>query len=288
MAKVNKSERVPLDIHEDVLVERAKTAAQNQFRSAGATLPELGDDPAFNEVYRAARGLRSGLKELYERLDQVDRDDTRTSSDKTRLKGQIRDRHAGAPAKRVDAARRRAQAEIGEIDRRTEAALRDTMSTAEGKEVRDYVRSLDSPVSFLLNATQTGDNATLAAVLSHRPYLSGLTAEQQQTLKQAYQAKQHPEDTARRAMLTAALERLEANSERYIVEQAQMVNSHESARLERERQATDDAVSRPLNNPDDDAEPQDAGQGAGDGGAGDDGHGDDDNGHGDDDNADAA
>lgn len=249
--KVKNSERGGFEFHEDVLEARANQAANQPFTAAGVKAPELGEDPAFNEIYRAARALRSGLKELYDRLDTVDADRTRTGEEKKRLKGQIRDKHAGQPAKAVDSACKRAEATISGIDARLNAALRDGMSVAEGREVRDFVRSQSSPVNFLFDSIKKGDRETLSAVLAHRPYLSGIDAEQQQQIKAAYLAANFAEDTARRARLAAAVERLDANANNYLVEQARMVDSHEAKRLEAERQATDDAVTKPLSDPSD-------------------------------------
>lgn len=238
--------RTPLDMHPDRLTEQSRIAVRREFDRHGTTPPQLGDDPVLDQMKQAASALYSGLSELYQRLDTVDRDTTRTDNDKKRLKGQIRDTHAGGPAKRVDAAKRAAETAINEIEMRIKKGLRDTLSYEEGKEIRDYIRSQKSPVQFLHSAANSGDLVTLAAVLSHRPYLSGLTDEQQAQIREYAVAVTFPEDAARRTLLAHALDRLERNMDMYTTVQASMVDTHEAQRLERERAEADQALERPL------------------------------------------
>lgn len=238
--------RVPLDMHPDRLTEQSRLAMEREFERIGVNPPRLDEDETLQAMHRAASGLYQTLSELYSRLDKVDQDSTRTDGDKVRLKGQIRDKHAPTPTKRLEAARRDAQVELNKLDETINQGLKDRLSYEEGREIRDFVRSHTKPLEFLQKAAQQGDTTTLAAVLSHRSYLSGLTDDQQAQLREFATATAFPEETARRERLSAALERLESNANLYVSAQSTMVDSHEAQRLERERAEAEAALNQPL------------------------------------------
>jgi hypothetical protein len=75
-------------------------------------------------------------------------------------------------------------------------------------EVRAYVKALpqEERSAFVFQAINEGDRATVASVLHAQPFLSGLSAEAQSTLRQQAAAKFAPLDHAQHQAAATALE----------------------------------------------------------------------------------
>lgn len=73
-------------------------------------------------------------------------------------------------------------------------------------EIRNYIRTVKSPMDFVRNAIVTGDVDSASAALGAPAYLSGLTPEAQAVLLRMFHEKQNPALVKRQRAMQAALD----------------------------------------------------------------------------------
>ena len=73
-------------------------------------------------------------------------------------------------------------------------------------EIRNYIRTVKSPMDFVRNAIVTGDVDSASAALGAPAYLSGLTPEAQAVLLRMYYEKHNPALVKRQRAMQAALD----------------------------------------------------------------------------------
>lgn len=73
-------------------------------------------------------------------------------------------------------------------------------------EIRNYIRTVKSPVDFVRNAIVTGDVDSASAALGAPAYLSGLTPEAQAVLLRMFHEKQNPALVKRQRAMQSALD----------------------------------------------------------------------------------
>ena len=97
-----------------------------------------------------------------------------------------------------------------ELSRPVEARAAHTIAV----EIRNYVRAMDSGKlhTFILQAIEQGDEATVSSVLGAPAYLSGLTPEFQKTYSRMWHEKQNPVAAKRIRAMQGALSLIHNNA----------------------------------------------------------------------------
>jgi hypothetical protein len=134
-----------------------------------------------------------------------------------------RTRH-DAPAKNLDAVRRQLQDAIKAIDGKIESSFRAQISPEIAGEIRGFVLGLsDSKRRDFL--AKEADSDTLAAILSGKPFLSGLKPAEAAQLRLSAVQKNFPGDLIRREKFSKAVELIDAGWSLYIQQAAKLFHA---------------------------------------------------------------
>lgn len=134
------------------------------------------DVPAMDEVRATLSAVYGALGRLHEAQESVGADPTLTDAAKIHEAEKLR----ASATERInggwDKAGRILARAIESAETRLRESVRPAAFTAAAAEIRGYVRSLprEERLKFLSTAARSGDRETVHAILSTRPYLSGL------------------------------------------------------------------------------------------------------------------
>ncbi|MBB2699168.1 UNVERIFIED_ORG: hypothetical protein GGI66_003850 [Rhizobium esperanzae] len=202
--------RPPQDIHE-------ATVEQHYARAPNG---EVERDASIATLATAVATTRQNSENLAAYADTLSKDRL-LSPDAARLK--LRDnalRLAEATAKKLDEAKALVQRQIEEIDTLTSTppALRDQLSAGLEAEIRARLASMQEKArdDAISKAFAEKDNTIIAAVLRGPALLVGLSQARHDMVRHRYRETFHPEETARRRRLAAALEATERSGNSFI------------------------------------------------------------------------
>ncbi|TAV05571.1 hypothetical protein [Rhizobium ruizarguesonis] len=200
----------PQDIHE--------AAVEQHY--ARAPTGEVEKDPAIASLATAVRTTRINSESLAGYADTLAKDRL-MSPDAARLK--LRDnalKLAEATAKKLDEAKALVQRQIEEIDALTSTppALRDQLSAGLEAEIRARLAGMQEKArdEAIGKAFAEMDTTIIAAVLRGPALLVGLSQPRYDMVRHRYRETFHPEETARRRRLTAALDATERSGRSFI------------------------------------------------------------------------
>ena len=235
-------------------------------------------DPAFTKARRARQGLADALGRVHDAAEALSRDGTRTPMEQSRL---LHDTAKSVERRAIDQGiegERALRDRVRRADREIDAALR-TSAPPEASEIRAYVKSLDTVgkrLDFLRSAVRDGDVSTAAAILTAKPYLSGLDQKGAATIRSEAERQILPDEAKARDAAARAADEMGEATQRFYRELQKVDDPAQAAKAVEQRQRSEAAMRSATG-----LEPVADG-------AGDDPEPTDDNGHGDDDNADAA
>ncbi|PDT07866.1 hypothetical protein [Rhizobium sp. M1] len=202
--------RPPPDIHE--------AAVEQHY--ARAPSGEVEKDAAIATLAVAIRTTRLNSENLAAYADTLSKDRL-LSPDAARLK--LRDnalKLAEATAKKLDEAKALVQRQIEEIDALTSTppALRDQLSAGLEAEIRARLASMQEKArdEAIGKAFAEKDATIIGAVLRGPALLVGLSQVRHDMVRHRYREMFHPEETARRRRLAAALETTERSGHSFI------------------------------------------------------------------------
>ncbi len=194
---------------------------------------------------RAARQeLQKTVGNLHEARAAIMRDSTRTEAERHRLMGDAVDKAYHHVSRRLSGAEESLRRHARQADANIEAVFNERMPS-EASEIRTYVRGLNGRaerLDFLHTAIKNGDIETAAAVLSARPYLSGLDDKMAGTVRKEAERVAAPSDVkARDAALEGADEIVNA-MRLFDVETGDMADMREAQRAKEEREKSEAAI----------------------------------------------
>ncbi|MBB2751637.1 UNVERIFIED_ORG: hypothetical protein GGI57_002325 [Rhizobium aethiopicum] len=202
--------RPPPEIHE-AAVEQHYARAPNG---------EVERDASIATLATAVATTRQNSENLAAYADTLSKDRL-LSPDAVRLK--LRDnalKLAEATAKKLDEAKALVQRQIEEIDTLTSTppALRDQLSAGLEAEIRARLAGMSEKArdEAISKAFAEKDKTIIAAVLRGPAMLVGLTQARHDMARHRYRETFHPEETARRRRLAAALEATERTGHSFI------------------------------------------------------------------------
>jgi hypothetical protein len=201
-----------------------------------------------DEVLRDARAaytqLHAVTDEIHEREKTIREDTSRPPAEHALRVSKLADQALQTPGKRLDGARKRAVDAMQEIDDTITRAFRTQMPAEEQREVREHVKALGPKQrrEFLAKA----DDDTISAVLASKPYLSGLSANEQAKLRDETVKRRFPDQVKRRAKLERAVQQLEAGWARYM-SHVSSLRDQKADKLQKQRDAADTAATAPIN-----------------------------------------
>ena len=219
--------RVPMALHPDTF---------------GHAVGITDDDtaPALDAAKRAYRTYHDALDDLYNREVAVRSDKTRTPSDHNLRVAKMAMSALEPVGKRADSALNQLNEEIGQIDAKIRSETRSRVSPAEAQEIRGFVRGLpdDKRREFLAKA----DSDTLAAVVSGKSFLSGLSETEAVRVHHEWHQREFPELVALRKKFDRARDTLNQGFERFMSTAAQL-RDPSAKEMEERAAAADQAMS---------------------------------------------
>lgn len=159
-----------------------------------------GDSPA-------TQTGREALTHLYDAYGKIN-DAARVVRDKGRLASRAQP-FAESAIRRADATLGRLRTMRDRLGNAIEAAITPVQVPNERSDIRAYWRAQKTPLGGLSKVIASGDMATISAVLSGPAYLSGLTDEQQELLRQQAARVVAPDQTSQLSDTEAAIQRVE-------------------------------------------------------------------------------
>lgn len=191
--------RVVADLHSATFVQR---------------VGDDNDDDTLQAAHKAFNGLGHTLAQLYDREAVIRADASKTPEAHAMIVTEMADKFHTHPLPAVDSARQAAIQEIQRIDGEIEKTFRSQLSEGERQEIRGYVRGLTGAKrrEFLSKA----DEDTLAAVLSGKPFLSGMSQAEAEALRKGVVDRRFAAEMERRAKLERAAEHLADGGQAYM------------------------------------------------------------------------
>lgn len=110
---------------------------------------------------------------------------------------------------KVDAANAHLSTQIKAVEADLNKAITGSAHSALASEIRAHAKAQKSPMQFVSELIQSGDEQSVSAVLGAPAYLSGLTQQMRDALTQQWNSKRNPALTEKLTLLRAAQERLE-------------------------------------------------------------------------------
>jgi len=201
---------------------------------------ETEPDPLLVKAKNAYHSMTENLDELHRRERAILADGASTPSFKVMaIDGMARNR-ADAPAKKLDDVRQDLKATINTIDSDIDRTFRSHLTPEGQREIREYVRSLSDKQrrQFLADA----DNDTTAAVLTGKPYLSGMSSAEANALRHRTVQARFPEQIKRRQKLERAMQEIDQGWTLYLKHATKLYNE-KAGEIKRRYKAAQDAAA---------------------------------------------
>lgn len=187
---------VPLDLRPSSFAHRIK----------------LGDDESpdstLSKAHRAFSRISLALDEIYSREQAIMADTTRTDADRRLRVTRVAESAREPVAEALQAALDQAKADSAAIDDHIEKGLRSRVEAPEAREIRAYLRTL--PDAQRDKFLEEADDDVLSAVLSAKPFLSGVSPAKAGMLRERATRSQFPEQIRTRERLSAAQDSLKS------------------------------------------------------------------------------
>ncbi len=170
-------------------------------------------DQALHNAEVAWSALFNSMNDLFEREQIIRADKSRTREAQNALLTKATHNCMEPIAAKAQNALDTANAAIRGVNLDIENAMKSNLSPDERAEIRSYIRSLpEKEREALLN---TADNDVLGAVLTGKPFLSGLSSSGAEMLRDRAEKQQFPELVQRREKLRKAVDLLHSGWESY-------------------------------------------------------------------------
>lgn len=190
-------ERVTLSLHPQVV----------------ASLEDYDSDTEgeLQQVVEAFTHAYETVGKVLDAREAVENDLTLTPADRVLRVADVADRVMERATRSFDKAAANMRSGIENIEKQLTAPVQSRAAHTIGVEVRTYIRSVNSPMDFVMNAINSGDHDTAMAALGAPAYLSGLKPEAQAALLRVYHAKHNSGLVKRQRAMQAAADLLDRN-----------------------------------------------------------------------------
>lgn len=192
-----------------LMYQSTNVSKLEQFEEHGAAVA-----PAIT----ALDALHAALVSVIDARAKSERDPTLGSEAAAVLKvAAFTDKVSEAATRKLDAAAAHIQTAIKDTKAQLSQAVSAGVHTALATEIRSHCKAEKSPMAFITQLINSGDAASVGAILAAPPYLSGITQQMREALTQQWNAKQNPALTQRLALLEATAERLDRAGSNFIL-----------------------------------------------------------------------
>ncbi|GGO35761.1 hypothetical protein GCM10010991_28560 [Gemmobacter aquaticus] len=179
-----------------------------------ASLEDFDSDTEgeLQEVVEAFTAAYETVGKILDAREAVEQDHTLTPADRILRVADVADKVMERATKAFDKAAANMRSGIANIEKELTTSVQSRATHTIAVEVRTYIRSVNSPMDFVMKAINSGDHDTAMAALGAPAYLSGLKPEAQATLLRIYHAKHNPGLVKRQRAMQAAAALLDRNS----------------------------------------------------------------------------
>jgi hypothetical protein len=179
-----------------------------------ASLEDFDSDTEgeLQQVVEAFTHAYETVGKVLDAREAVENDLTLTPADRVLRVADVADKVMERATRAFDKAAANMRSGIENIEKQLTAPVESRAAQTIAVEVRAYIRTVNSPMDFVMNAINSGDHTSALAVLGAPAYLSGLKPDAQAALLRIYHAKHNPGLVKRQRAMQAAADLLDRNS----------------------------------------------------------------------------